>query len=264
MIKVSCDQYNFINKVITHLKPKEEVKIVVENKKEDNTNLHYNKEDKRIVGDTDYKKYEVLSKEIEIEEKEQSKETNTMDKDKLKMGCSNDLRKERQLYDKPTKEKIEACSLFKTEGDQFIKAKDYKKATDCYEKGLLQLFYTFEDSLEEEKEVEKLKISLNSNIALCKINNNEFKESIGYLTEVIKLDKVNVKAIYRLSYVYFKLEDFETSKNYIADGLNILNNLNDTVSINMFNQLELDIIKKEEEITAKTNSLYKKMLVTSK
>ena len=29
------------------------------------------------------------------------------------MGCNNDLRKERQLMDKPTKEKIEAGKMFK-------------------------------------------------------------------------------------------------------------------------------------------------------
>ena len=65
--------------------------------------IEENKEKNRIIGSTDYKKFETLAKGIEKKEEE-----NKIEKEKEKqndyahiMGCNNDLRKERQLMDKP-------------------------------------------------------------------------------------------------------------------------------------------------------------------
>ena len=43
------------------------------------------------------------------------------------MGYNNDLKKERQLMDKPVKNKTEASKIFKNEGDDFLKNKIMKK-----------------------------------------------------------------------------------------------------------------------------------------
>ena len=76
-------------------------------------------------------------KKKELEESEHKKEL-------LKMGCNNDLRKERQLMDKPVKDKTEVSKIFKNEGDDFLKKQNYEEAINSYEKGSLQLFYCFQ------------------------------------------------------------------------------------------------------------------------
>ena len=81
------------------------------------------KDKKRIIGTTDYKKFENLAKGMEEKEEEIKieKEKENQNEYRHLMGCNNDLRKERQLMDKPAKEKIEAGKRFKTEGDDLLK-----------------------------------------------------------------------------------------------------------------------------------------------
>ena len=88
---------------------------------------------KRKIGNTNYQKFEQIAKmiekneEIEKEKKKKELEESEHKKELLKMGCNNDLRKERQLMDKPVKDKIEASKIFKNEGDDFLKKKIMKK-----------------------------------------------------------------------------------------------------------------------------------------
>lgn len=267
-MKVTQSNYNFIQKVIKNLSTSNQnntIKPKSQNiKEEELTNVNekdllYNKEEKRVLGSTDYKKYEQLSKEIELEENKKKVEDTQVD-ERLKMGCNNDLSKERQLYDKSTSEKIEATKMFKQEGDYFLKMKDLAKAEDCYEKGLLQLFYTFEDNDDEVKEVENLKYSLNMNVAMCKINKSQFKECLGYLSEALKINSKNVKCLYRQAYVYFKLEDFNKAKEIIK--LAIVYAKEDSEA-EMILGLSSDIKQKEDEIARNSDSFFKKMMSTA-
>jgi tetratricopeptide (TPR) repeat protein len=172
-------------------------------------------EDNRIIGKTDYKKYEVMAKNIAMEEIKENPNT----KEALKMGCNNDLRKERQLFDKPSKDKIDAAKLFKNEGDDFLKSKDFENAINSYEKGLLQLFYTFSNDPEEDKAVDATKCSINMNLAICKSNLKKFEEAIGYCMEALRIDKNNLKAIYRIAYYYLQIDKLDDSKKYVEEGL---------------------------------------------
>lgn len=264
-MKLNTSQYGFVKKVLKNLKThhhdnKAEIKSSSKPVPDiEKAEIQYNKEDKRVLGTTDYKKFEAISKEVEkLDVKEESKDTA---EDKLKMGCSNDLRKERQLYDKPTDEKIEATKLFKSEGDYYLKKKDYDNAFKSYEKGLLQLFYTFEDTPEQEKEVEKLKVALNLNISIIKINEEKYKDSIGYLNEALKLEDKNLKAVYRLAYVNFKLEEFEEARSLINKAKSIIqNDQTQKESLELFNQLSISIDEKENFNNQKSEDLFKKML----
>ncbi|EGR30661.1 hypothetical protein IMG5_126420 [Ichthyophthirius multifiliis] len=53
------------------------------------------------------------------------------------MGCSHDRRKERELYEKSTKEKLDNAEFFKNEGNKAIKEKEYEKAAFFYQKVLI-------------------------------------------------------------------------------------------------------------------------------
>ena len=106
------------------------------------------------------------------------------------MGCNNDLRKERQLMDKPVKDKTEASKILKNEGDDFLKKQNYEETINSYEKGLLQLFYCFSDDLKEEEETDKIRQSLNLNASFCFITQKKFDEALVYLNEAFELIKI--------------------------------------------------------------------------
>jgi len=249
-MKLSKKAFDFAQKLLK-LHPNEEKSQNVNSEKEIKVETQNIKVDqKRIVGGTDYKKFEDLAKNLEVEEITQDPKTQEV----LKMGCNNDLRKERQLMDKPSKDKIEAAKIFKNEGDDNLKAKNYPDAVNSYEKGLLQLFYTFSDDPEEDKKVETLKASINMNLSMCKMNLNKFDEAIGYLTEVLRIDKNNLKALYRIAHCYFKLEKFEESRKFIDQGLKIQENNQE------FKGLLESIVKREKEIEDQSRKLFKKIL----
>lgn len=246
-MKLSDKAFNFAQKILK-LYEKDE-KQGAESKK-DKEGLEIEKDEKRIIGKTDYKKYENMAKELEVEEMSTDKNT----KEVLKMGCNNDLRKERQMMDKPSKDKIEAARIFKNEGDDFLKAKNWNDAINSYEKGLLQLFYTFSDDPDQDKKVDTVKASINMNMAMCKMNLNKFQEAIGYCTEALRIDKCNLKAFYRIAYSYFKMEKFDDSRKYINDALALQPDNPD------FKALLDSITKKEKEIEDQSRKLFKKIM----
>lgn len=243
-MRVSERVYNFSKKILK-LYEKTESDAV---KKDDNK--PYIKEEKRVIGSTDYKKFEDLSKKIELEEITKSEKTN----DVLKMGCNNDRRKERQLFDKPSKDKLEASKIFKNEGDDNLKLKQWEDAINSYEKALLQLFYTFSDDPEEDRQVEKLKMAINSNLSMCKINLNLFDEAIGYSDEVLRIDKNNIKALYRIAFSHFKKDQFDESYKYIDRGLEI--EKDNSALLDLKNK----IVERKQFLESESKKLFKKII----
>ena len=234
-----------------------------EESKEININeikIDESKDKKRIIGSTDYKKFEELAKGIEKKE-EQIK--NEKEKEKENdyahiMGCNNDLRKERQLMDKPVKEKIEAGKRFKMEGDDLLKQQKYDDAIVVYEKGLLQLFYTFSDDKEEDEMVDKIKEGMNLNCSFCKIKQEKYEEATQYLNEAMRVNKENLKTLYRMAFCHFKLEKFKDAKNDISNALNVIKkNGGDRGA---FDQLIKDIDNKIKDLEKDQDNLLKKMV----
>jgi tetratricopeptide (TPR) repeat protein len=247
-MKLTEKAYNFAQKILK-LAPETTSN---ENKTDSNANVKdaHIKDPSRIIGTTDYKKYEQMSKDIALEELTDDPKT----KEAFKMGCNNDLRKQRQLFDKPSKDKIDAARIFKNEGDEFLKQKKWNEANNCYEKGLLQLFYTFSNDKEEDRKVDLMKLSLNMNMAMCKMNLNKYEEAIGYCTEALRVDKENIKAIYRIAYCYLQMDKYEDMKKYVDMGLKIQpDNKEFKGLIDMMNNK----IKQEEDNSKK---LFKKII----
>jgi tetratricopeptide (TPR) repeat protein len=234
-----------------------------EESKEININeikIDESKDKKRIIGSTDYKKFEEIAKGIEKKEEEIK---NEKEKEKENdyahiMGCNNDLRKERQLMDKPVKEKIEAGKRFKMEGDDLLKQQKYDDAIVVYEKGLLQLFYTFSDDKEEDEMVDKIKEGMNLNCSFCKIKQEKYEEATQYLNEAMRVNKENLKTLYRMAFCHFKLEKFKDAKNDISNALNVIKkNGGDRGA---FDQLIKDIDNKIKELEKDQDNLLKKMV----
>ena len=222
--------------------------------------IEKNNDTKRIIGSTDYKKFENLVKGIEEKEDEikKEKEKENQEKYPIIMGCNNDLRKERQLMDKPVKEKIEAGKRFKLEGDDLLKKQKYDEAINTYEKGLLQLFYTFCDDKEEDDMVDKIKEGMNLNCSFCKIKQEKYEEAIQYLNEAMRVNKENFKTLYRMAFCHFKLEKFKDAKNDINIALKIINKKGGNKE--QFEQLLNDINNRIKELENKRDKLLKKMV----
>ena len=223
-------------------------------------NIETKKDEKRIIGSTDYKKFEDLAKGIEKKEEEikiEEKEEKEKDYGHI-MGCNNDLRKERQLMDKPTKEKLEAGKRFKTQGDDLLKQKKYDEAINVYEKGLLQLFYAFSDDKEEDEMIDKVKEGMNLNCSFCKIKQEKYEEATQYLNEAMRVNKENLKTLYRMGFCHFKLEKFDDAKNDIKRALEIIDKKGGDKS--SFDQLLIDINNKIKELEDNQDVLLKKMV----
>ena len=174
------------------------------------------------------------------------------------MGCNNDLRKERQLMDKPTKEKIEAGKMFKIQGDDFLKQQKYEEAINIYEKGLLQLFYTFSDDKAEDELIDKIKEGMNLNCSFCKIKQEKYEEATQYLNEAMRVNKENLKTLYRMGFCHFKLEKFDQAKNDIEKAFDIIKKKGGDKS--SFEQLLKDINNRIKELENKQDILLKKMV----
>ena len=240
----------------SHPEEKSEVKDININE----IKIEENKDKKRIIGSTDYKKFEELAKGIEEKEEEIKKEKEKQKQNEYAhlMGCNNDLRKERQLMDKPVKEKIEAGKRFKTEGDDFLKQQKYDEAINVYEKGLLQLFYTFCDDKEEDELVDKIKEGMNLNCSFCKIKQEKYEEATQYLNEAMRVNKENLKTLYRMAFCHFKLEKFKDAKNDINNAMNILQKKGGDK--NAFDKLLNDINNKIKDLENNQDNLLKKMV----
>lgn len=251
--------YDFAHRILkVYYEPEVDTNIKIPpNIELEDPNESYQNDSKRIIGKTNYKKYDDLAKKIENEELEKErkeKEKSEQKRNALKMGCNNDLRKERQLMDKPVKDKIEASLIFKREGDDLLKQKNYEEAINSYEKGLLQLFYTFSNDPKEEDESDRIKASISMNCSICMINQGKYDEALGYLNEALRVDKQNLKALYRSAYCYFKLEKYKDSQEYINKGLSI-DGQNE-----QFLTLKKDMENKIKQNEEAQNHLYKKIM----
>lgn len=155
----------------------------------------------RVIGPTDYQKWE----EFEDEEPEEQKAAKEM----LKGMCSQDHRKERQLFERSTAEKLTASQLFKSQGNDAYKSQGYSLAALNYRKAMLQLDYTFPDTPEEQKQFDELTLSLALNMAAAKWFLQEYDEVLNMAHQALKLNPQHPKAIYRIAQVHIARDQFD-------------------------------------------------------
>ena len=165
----------------------------------------------RIIGSTDYSKFDKIAIEIEREEILSKKKI-------LNMTNPNDIKIQRQMFEGSSKPKIEMCTIFKNEGDENLKNKKYQQAQNSYEKALSNLFYNFDDK-EEQKKIEKLKCAINLNLSMTLMKLNNYKDAIGYLIEAKRLQPDNLKTLYRMAYCHNCIGEYDKARQIINDVL---------------------------------------------
>lgn len=201
----------------------------------------------RKIGTTDYKKWENFKESEDSEERKQAEEY-------IKTMCSQDHRKEIKLYERPTKEKLQASTQFKQQGNEAFKQKNYSLAALFYRKGMLQLDYTFPDTPEEEKEFKDLEIVLHLNMSISKYYLDELDECLNHIGQVLKHQPSNIKALYRKALVYFKRDLLQESKE-LASSI-----LKEAPKNAEATELLLDIEKKLESYKNKQKKVFEVMI----
>lgn len=204
----------------------------------------------RVIGLTDYKKWEEFKDSEDTEERKQAEEY-------IKTMCSQDHRKEIELYERPTDEKLVACTQFKTQGNEAYSQKSYSLAALFYRKGLLQLDYTFPDTEEQEKTFKTLEQSLHLNMAIAKYYLEEYDEVLNHCAQVLKQVPNHPKALYRKALVLYKKDNIDGSKEIVGK---ILQENPKNLEVK---ELLAEIEKKEEIYRVRQKQVYKAMLEKS-
>lgn len=83
---------------------------------------------KRVIGDIDYSKWE------NFDDEEKEAEEKKMQEEYLKNMCSQDHRKEIEIYERPTAEKLEASEKFRAQGNDAFREGNESLAALLYRK----------------------------------------------------------------------------------------------------------------------------------
>ncbi|ANQ08131.1 Uncharacterized protein PCOAH_00024350, partial [Plasmodium coatneyi] len=222
-VKTSEDVYNFAKDC---LKIKEEIenstKQIPKKEKKKNTDHQWGNNSSKY--NSDYSKFENCLKEIEQNdelEEEQHQQKNKQHFLNSRNPCTHDHSKERQLYEKESKEKIKASNAFNEEGKKAFYEKNYKLACVYFRKGLIQLDYSFPDSEKEQDEQNRLEVNLHLNLAITKFHMANYHECISECSTVLNLDKNNAKAHYRKGHAYMSLDMYNEAKEEFLKVLEI-------------------------------------------
>lgn len=90
----------------------------------------------------------------------------------------------------------------KEEKPEFTPEDFLQKASYYYQQALLIFYYIIPDDKEQELEINEIKKSCHLNQSLCLMKQKKFDECHLELDQVLKIDKLNVKALYRKAQVY--------------------------------------------------------------
>ncbi|XP_053949640.1 AH receptor-interacting protein [Anastrepha ludens] len=107
---------------------------------------------------------------------------------------------EKERWQMDDEEKMNAQAILREKGNQLYKEKEYKEAEECYRKavGMIEQLMTKEKPHDEEwLALAALKVPLLLNYAQCRLLDLDYYAVIEHCTEVLELDKNNVKALFR-------------------------------------------------------------------
>ena len=119
-------------------------------------------------------------------------------------------------------------------------------------------YFILSDDKEEDEMIDKIKEGMNLNCSFCKIKQDKFEEATQYLNEAMRVNKENLKTLYRMGFCHFKLEKFDDAKSDIKKALDVINKKGGDKS--SFEQLLKDINNRIKELEDQQNVLLKKMV----
>ncbi|KRX03400.1 hypothetical protein PPERSA_08142 [Pseudocohnilembus persalinus] len=229
-----------------------------QNEKEiDINNLNYEKNNQTKYS-LNYNKFEEKKQTPEnlSEEQKKQQELEEMYKNNPYLnafGCNHDRRKERELFEKPTKEKIENAEEFKNQGNQHMKEKEFDKASYFYQKALIQFDYSFPEDPEQEKKQEKLSEICHQNMSMCKFNQKKYDDALLHARQTLKINENNIKAHYKMAQILLIKDDFETCQKHLNTIIQL--DAKNTAAL----ELQKQLIQKKQEYQQTNKQVYNKM-----
>ncbi|KAJ1611023.1 putative peptidylprolyl isomerase [Cryptosporidium canis] len=137
---------------------------------------------------------------------------------KNSQGCSHDRSKERELYERSTRDKLDAIKLF-CDGNIKYQNDQIEDAILEYKNALIYVDYTFPEDKALEEEYNNLITRINLNLSACFLKINEFNMTILHCNKVLKNDPNNIKALYRLTQAYMNIYEFNKALEIIEGVL---------------------------------------------
>ena len=143
----------------------------------------------------------------------------------------------------------------KKNGNKYYKNNDYKNAVKCYKNGLEMLSNLIKNSVNnkhsnDSNDLYKLFIDLNNNISWMYYCLNKYNECIMYCNNVLKKDKINVKAILRKSDAYRELKNYIKAKEILVGYLKHPKNIgitNDSIKLAMNKKTDINQLIKQQK-----------------
>ena len=176
----------------------------------------------------------------------------------LSMSCSHNHTAEQRIFDMNHKEKYTTCTYLKQLGNLYNNEGLYNYSIDRYYRGIIYYEYSFPDTPIEQEEMDTIYIQLLLNYSLSALRIHNYDKVINLTTQIINMDKYNLKAYYRRIIAYRctseytkAMEDIVFVKTVIQQRLSaITNQVNDNTNItqyNFFHNLQT-IINNEEKL----------------
>mmetsp|Transcript_24052 Transcript_24052/g.33721 ORF Transcript_24052/g.33721 Transcript_24052/m.33721 type:complete len:213 (+) Transcript_24052:97-735(+) len=118
-------------------------------------------------------------------------------------------------FAKPTEnvdQKLETAAKEKEEGNKSFKAGDHKKAVYYYHRALLYVNGMNGLSFWQTKTMNEIKVACNNNMAACYLKEEKWNKAIQCCTQVLNIEKENVKALFRRGKAYIAVKDLDKAE----------------------------------------------------
>jgi len=179
--------------------------------------------ERRQVTQINYGKHEDTVKELEQQEKEETRIRKQLEAANRppNQGCSHDHQKEWAIYEKTTDEKVAGADRFREEGNDAFRKQNFGLAAVHYRKALLQFDYTIPQTPEEEKKVDTVKIACLLNLAACKCQQEDWDEVLTNCRLALEIDPRSVKAYYRSGLAHLARDQFDLARDMLTSAYDI-------------------------------------------
>ena len=189
----------------------------------------------RTAGTTDYEKFERLAKSIdhdaelgEFEEKQRAASgfcrldhVHGPDCRQQAPSCSHDHTHERNIYEKPYQEKLEAIRMFREEGNRYFKTKRFAEAASEYKRAMIYLDYTFGEDSDQEDELDKERLKCHLNQAAALLELSELSGAVNECRLALQIDSNNSKAHYRRGLAYLRQGELENAQSDLYKAIKL-------------------------------------------
>lgn len=158
---------------------------------------------------------------------------------------------QKKVYDMDYPEKLAKAKKAKEEGVEKFKAKDLEWAIEKFKRALFFL-QGLDFDKEEEKEGVELFVSLYSNLANCSNQLKDWKNTVYFVSEVLKKGRINAKCYYFRGIAYVHLNEPEKAEEDYKELSDMLKGITDP-GLNYLRKLiddkKAELLRKQKKIS---------------